>query len=444
MPDNNIKPTTHPSNLSKLPKALSALIEREQWAVWKWTRTPKGAWQKPPYQGKDPWRHASTTDAATWCSYSEALSTVLSGQADGITYMLGADDQLAAIDVDHCRDPQTGSIHSWAQNILDTARDSYAEITPSGEGLRIWGLASADADSVNRKFSFGADGEAVEVFRRTNKALTITGARIAGAGKLTDTDKLIGWALTWAEQKKAAREAAKPRNGHAVLEGREFGGGYDVEFVDQAIREGAPDGANRSDLFHSIVGHLLGAGLDAAAIEKKLRQHPEGIGARYIAEDRLDREIARSAAKYESNALPAFVDLRKPETPAPPKPTPKPPRTPAAASTPKTPNPELSGDDALEDPPEFNESDPAPSPEADLSGLYLDWDRRSDLTSSWLIKHLLPEISGGAAALRRNSTRKNPSSFSDLIGVPGDGETVSWPRGEKAVWDAANRGRRRV
>jgi hypothetical protein len=276
MPDHNTKPSTFPSNLSKLPRALSVLVERPQWAVWRWERTEKGAWQKPPFMAADPRRHASTTDPATWCSYSEALSTVLAGQADGITYLLGADDQLAAIDVDHCRDPKTGSVHAWAQNILDAARDSYAEITPSGTGLRVWGLASAGSDPIHRKFSFGADGEAVEVFRRTNKALTITGARIAGAKALTDTDKLIGWTLTWAERKKAASEAAKPTNGHAVLKDPGFGGGHDVGFINQVIREGAPEGANRSDLFHTVIGHLIGVGLDAAAIEKNLRQHPDG------------------------------------------------------------------------------------------------------------------------------------------------------------------------
>ena len=107
------------------------------------------------------------------------------------------------------------------------------------------------------------------------------------------------------EGRQRGRQA---HNGHAVLKDPEFGGGHDVEFIDQVIREGAPDGANRSDLFHAIVGHLLGSGLDAAAIEKKLRQHPDGIAARYIAEDRLDREIARSAAKYSrARALPQFA-----------------------------------------------------------------------------------------------------------------------------------------
>ena len=39
--------------------------------------------------------------------------------ADGITYVLTEDDPFAAIDLDHCRDVDTGSIDVWAQNFLD-------------------------------------------------------------------------------------------------------------------------------------------------------------------------------------------------------------------------------------------------------------------------------------------------------------------------------------
>jgi hypothetical protein len=52
------KPTTYVGDLAKLPKALAPLIERPQWAVWKWTQLPDGKWQKPPFQARDPERHA--------------------------------------------------------------------------------------------------------------------------------------------------------------------------------------------------------------------------------------------------------------------------------------------------------------------------------------------------------------------------------------------------
>ena len=48
------KPTTHQRDLAKLPRALAPLIERPQWAVWRWTQKPDGKWQKPPYQARDP------------------------------------------------------------------------------------------------------------------------------------------------------------------------------------------------------------------------------------------------------------------------------------------------------------------------------------------------------------------------------------------------------
>ena len=92
-----------------------------------------------------PERHASTKDPSTWSDYATALAAVQAGHADGITYMLTEDDPFAAIDLDHCRDVNTRSIDVWAQNFLDVGRHTYSEVTPSGAGCRIWGLASGDS-----------------------------------------------------------------------------------------------------------------------------------------------------------------------------------------------------------------------------------------------------------------------------------------------------------
>ena len=178
MQDN--KPTTHQGDLTKLPRALAPLVERPQWAVWRWTQQGNGRWQKPPYQALDPQRHASTKDPSTWCDYATALAAVQAGKADGISYVLTEADPFAAIDLDHCRHPDTHSIDVWAQNFLDVARHTYAEVTPSGAGCRIWGLTGDNTDPVNRKFTLEIDGKqiAAELFRRTPKALTITGYRL--------------------------------------------------------------------------------------------------------------------------------------------------------------------------------------------------------------------------------------------------------------------------
>ena len=115
------KPVTHQGDLAKLPRALAPLSERPQWAVWRWTQKPNGRWQKPPYQARDPRRHASTKDSDTWSDYATALATVQAGKADGISYVLTEADPFAAIDLDHCRARRHASIDVWAQNFLDVA-----------------------------------------------------------------------------------------------------------------------------------------------------------------------------------------------------------------------------------------------------------------------------------------------------------------------------------
>jgi primase-polymerase (primpol)-like protein len=110
---------------------LKPLIERPQWAVWRWTHVGD-RWSKPPFMATQPDRHASTGEPDTWTDYATALATVQAGHADGITYILTKDDPFAAIDLDHCRDADTHSIDVWAQNFLDCGRHTYAEVTPSG------------------------------------------------------------------------------------------------------------------------------------------------------------------------------------------------------------------------------------------------------------------------------------------------------------------------
>ena len=138
-----------------------------------------------------------------WADYGTALVAVQAGHADGITYVLTEDDPFAAIDLDHCRDVNTRSIDVWAQNFLDAGRHSYSEVTPSGAGCRIWGLANGD--SLHKKFTLQIDGKqiAAELFRRTNKALTITGYRLDTIQELNNIDRVLDWAVVWGERRKA-------------------------------------------------------------------------------------------------------------------------------------------------------------------------------------------------------------------------------------------------
>jgi hypothetical protein len=293
------KPLTHQGDLAKLPRALAPLLERKQWCTWRWTQKPDGSWQKPPFIATQPDRHANTKDPTTWTDYTTALVAVQAGHADGLTYVLTGDDPFAAIDLDHCRD-ELGGIGIWAQLFLERGRNTYSEVTPSGAGCRIWGLANGE--KLHRKFDLRIDGKliAAELFRRTNKALTITGLRLDSIRELTSIDSMLDWAVIWGERRKLAAAQAEP----ATVAFNGDGNGYSVDQIEEIVRTGPPEGANRSDIFHMVVGHYLGCGWNIERILAHLEQHPHGIGERYLREGRLAAEIARSAKKYGWGALP--------------------------------------------------------------------------------------------------------------------------------------------
>ena len=282
-----------------------------------------------------------------------ALATVQAGDADGISYVLTEDDPFAAIDLDHCRDVTTCSIDVWAQNFLDTGRLSYSEVTPSGTGCRIWGLANGA--TVHKKFSLEIRGKqiAAELFRRTNKVLTITGYKLDTVRELTNIDRLIDWGVVWGERRKAAAAEAAV-TGLARTNGNGLNGNgskYSIDEIELIVRNGAPAGANRSDVFHGIVGHYVGCGWSVEQIAEHLQQFPDGIGSRYLSEHRLHNEIVRSAGKYAQRALPLFngnggwVNSWEAKTPHP-----KVPEQPPAAPEPEPQLPKPDDDD-----PELND-----------------------------------------------------------------------------------------
>jgi hypothetical protein len=379
------KPTTYQRDLAKLPPALLPLIERPQWCVWRWTQKPDGTWQKPPFQALQPDRHASTNDPNTWTDYPTALAAVRAGHADGISYVLTKDDPFGAIDLDHCRD-RLCSIDVWAQNYMQAAINTYQEVTPSGEGVRIWGFT--DGSPLNRKFTLEIDGKqiAAELFRRTNKALTITGYRLNTVQQLTHIDSVFDWAIVWGERRKAAAAEAE----QALHGGNGFdssGCKYTIDQIEQIVREGTPAGTNRSDVFHAIIGHYVGCGWQVDRILEHLQQYPDGIGGRYLAEDRLRREIERSTGKYAKSELPLF------EAKAPPEPEPSKPNEPEPDQADDDLDDDLgAGTDELDDD-ELREETGSQDP--NLPQLHAHGDPDPRPLKAWLIKHLIPRVGHG-------------------------------------------------
>ena len=51
--------------------------------------------------------------------------------------MFSSGDPYVGIDLAKCRNPESGDIAPWAQEILNRVGGAYAEISPSGTGIHI-------------------------------------------------------------------------------------------------------------------------------------------------------------------------------------------------------------------------------------------------------------------------------------------------------------------
>jgi len=96
------------------------LRERQQWVVWRYEETKDGRRTKMPYQlhTQERWK-ASSIDSKTWGYFGSALAVCEREGYDGVGFMLSADDPYVGIDLDHCRDPQTGEIEDRARAIVE-------------------------------------------------------------------------------------------------------------------------------------------------------------------------------------------------------------------------------------------------------------------------------------------------------------------------------------
>jgi primase-polymerase (primpol)-like protein len=140
----SLEPKTFNGDLTKPPRALAPLFLDPNFVIWKWIADGKGKFTKPPFCPEYPDRHAANNNPATWAKSSAAVAAVLAGLAHGIGYVLTG-TPMAAVDLDDCRDPGTGNIDDWAQNIVDRAPGAYVEVTVSGAGLRVIGTGSGAA-----------------------------------------------------------------------------------------------------------------------------------------------------------------------------------------------------------------------------------------------------------------------------------------------------------
>jgi primase-polymerase (primpol)-like protein len=110
------------------------LRQRSQWLVWR-LEERAGKPTKVPHIAGGVGR-ASATDLTTWRSFEKALQALQTGRYDGIGFVFSSGDPYSGVDLDDCRDPGTGELEGWAEEIV-ASLSGYAEASPSGKGVHI-------------------------------------------------------------------------------------------------------------------------------------------------------------------------------------------------------------------------------------------------------------------------------------------------------------------
>jgi primase-polymerase (primpol)-like protein len=109
---------------------------------------------------------ASSTNPATWASYARVRGSKRKG------FVLG--EGIACLDLDKCVD-EAGELTLWARKVLRQVPGTYVEVSPSGEGLHVWGRGRIEP---GRRVQFA--GGVVEAYS-SGRYITVTGQVWQGA-----------------------------------------------------------------------------------------------------------------------------------------------------------------------------------------------------------------------------------------------------------------------
>lgn len=121
-------------------------------------------------------RLASSTDSRTWTSWRQIASVARKG------FVLNGDG-IVCIDLDHCI--TAGQLSDWAQSVVNACAGTYIEVSQSGTGLHIFGLADVPRGRRIR------DGRQIEVYG-SGRYIAVTGLRFNGSpSRLADISHAI-------------------------------------------------------------------------------------------------------------------------------------------------------------------------------------------------------------------------------------------------------------
>jgi primase-polymerase (primpol)-like protein len=149
------------------------LTERPQWVCWCYEERD-GKLTKVLYTPGS-LRRASSTDLMAWDTFEGALAAYTAAEPpyDGIGFVFSSADPFVGIDLDDCRNPQTGEIAPWAQKIIDRVHSGYIEVSPSSTGIHVIIEGKMRGEKTQRKVPGEAGGK-IEMYCQS-RFFTVTG-----------------------------------------------------------------------------------------------------------------------------------------------------------------------------------------------------------------------------------------------------------------------------
>ena len=173
-------------DFKKIPQALR---DRDQWCLWKFANDTKLPFQR---NGK----MAASDNPKTWCDFAGAVAEYERSGFAGIGYFFAADDPFCGVDLDGCRNPETGEVSLWARDII--ARfDTYAEVSPSQTGIKLFVIGRNPMESGKKKkvplvAKVSGKEPQIEVYDRL-RYFAVTGTRVKGPHEPQARQDKLDW-----------------------------------------------------------------------------------------------------------------------------------------------------------------------------------------------------------------------------------------------------------
>lgn len=284
---------------ASIPAYLKA---QKRWAPWKaqWN-VPRGKWDKIPVRADRPEFGLSTANAARWFSYADAHRAHLQaqGMTAGVGYCMTGYHGIVGVDMDGC--VTDGVVDEWAaEAIADLG--CYAEFSPSGNGIRLFGFGRIEHDWNNHQVG-------IEVYQGDKpRFLTATGRHLPGTPadvvdvRVGSLERLAEKYRVNATQKKGEAGALPDTPAKAQLPDVRTLGLPEraLQFLLDGDTGDVPD---RSRVLHSTAVALASAGLPPPVVLGVLCDNPYAFE---VAMDHRRQDEDRAAVYlWEHHAAPA-------------------------------------------------------------------------------------------------------------------------------------------